>query len=119
MKWILGILAAVFLFSCNNINEGKEWKEKVKFDLKLMEAENESGELLGYAFCIPNEAMLVEQIRQIHPDLEVVDHPEKVCDTMHFFCRFHPVKPAHLSHLKKIAALSYVEEIHPVWKSSP
>ncbi|MCI4668709.1 MAG: hypothetical protein MRZ79_11285 [Bacteroidia bacterium] len=119
MKWNLGIALLIFLSACQAQTQSDDWKTKVKFNLELMSENATERSLLGYGFCIPNQPVLVEQLRQIHTDLEVVDHPEKTCDSTHYYCQFHPVQPAHIAHLEKIAKLSYVKEIHPVWRENP
>ncbi|MEO0898321.1 MAG: hypothetical protein AAFY71_18050 [Bacteroidota bacterium] len=110
-------LLSFCLTACGSFSPEEGWKEKVKFDLAALEEVRKS-HLHGYAFCIPNEPMLVEQVRQIHPDLEVIDQPDDSCSPNHYYCTFSPVSPAHLTHLKRIAQFSYIEEVHPIWKPS-
>jgi len=113
MLWLCCL--SLLLGACRDKNQIRNWEGKVKFDLSLLKNEGENSNLHGYTFCVPGEPMLVEQLRLIHKELEVVDQPQRLCDSGHFRCSFAPVSQEHLPHLKKIARLSYVKEIHPIW----
>ena len=117
------IVALAWFVSCREdggaAEAGPTGESKIRFDLDTIGDDGLVGppdgrRSVSYEFCVPGDAELVDQVRQIDATLEVYpDSRGRIgCSEDESLCIGNTHQPEFRGVLLKLAALPYVKEIH-------